>query len=114
MTQRLFSTCTISRSNRTVVVSVSCESTGPHQIIAIVAARMAAIARNFVFTSELLHGFADTKRESKRMDLVVPPELCPGAVHARFRHQTLERDVRSSAQFFQIRSRWNQKAWKAV
>src|SRR5262245_39014990 len=45
------------------------------------------------------------ERKCKRINLVVPPELSPGAIQAGLRHQPFESHIWTATQFFKIRSR---------
>ena len=56
----------------------------------------------------------DVEGESKRVDFVVAPELGPGTVEARLRHQSFERHVGAASQFFEVGSGRNDEARIAV
>src|SRR5262249_43635963 len=111
---------TISRSNRTVVVRVSCadaiEVTQRHRDTK--AQRRAkndlksrASVPSCLCASVLFGNHIE--RKGKRVDLVVSPELRPGPVWTGLRHQTFERHIRTAAKFLEIRSRRNQELWCA-
>src|SRR5260370_14099084 len=85
ITQWLFRMRTISRSNSTVVVSVSWESAAMGQKIAAAAASTATASTTIRGIVALLRLGDDVEREGERVQLVVAAELRPGAVAARLR-----------------------------
>src|SRR5262245_40616148 len=91
---------TISRSKRTVVVSVSCEKEvkEPQRHTTQTPSRT-----NVLFRSCNIEG----KRE--RVNLVVSAELRPGSIQAGLGHQSLKRHIGTAAEFFQIRARRDQE-----
>src|SRR5881397_2797903 len=102
MTQCLFSIRTISRSNSTVVVSVSCEKLARGQKMEAVVIETAAMSNEHRFMCAQLRRRNDLEREGKGVQPVVTPELSPGAVASGFRHQALESHIGTAAQLFQI------------
>src|SRR5580765_5457218 len=111
MTQWLLRTLTISRSNRTVVVTVSCVDTGRVPARAMATATDVATTRARRAIALLLRGRNDAdhaaEREAERVELVATTELGPCAIASRLRHQPLERDVRTAAQRLEIGARRN-------
>src|SRR6185312_17411290 len=97
MTQWLFRIFTISRSKRTVVLTVSCG----------VAVRAATRTAQAASVSALAALGKDIEGEREGMDGVVAAELRPRAIPPGLGHQSFERHVRPAAQFLEIRARRN-------
>src|SRR5277367_3258977 len=95
---------TISRSNSTVVVRVSCGNAGQG-----ITRSNVPSAQTAPPATAWLSRRRDIERICEGADLVVPPELSPGAVFSRLRHQTFKGDFRSATDLFQVGAGWNQK-----
>src|SRR5262245_27364891 len=118
MTQCLLRMRTISRSKRTVVVRVSWDRAEYGMKRQQLSARTNkspsfGVSRHPLPAGEgLLRLFPlfrsrHIECKSKRVDLVVSPELCPGAIASGLGHQTFKGNVRPTAQFLQVCARWD-------
>src|SRR4029077_6210127 len=102
MTQWLLRALTISLSNRTVVLTVSCVDTRRVPAIAMATATDVATTTARRAIALLLRGRNDVERDAERMELVATTELRPCAIASGLRHQPLERDVGTAAQRLEI------------
>src|SRR5438270_13430048 len=87
MTQWLLSTRTISRSNSTVVFTVSCGEAERGQETPITRATTMSKTSSRGNIALLLRADHDVERGAERVESVVPAELGPGAISSGLRHQ---------------------------
>src|SRR5205814_469316 len=103
----LLRTLTISRSNRTVVLTVSCVDTRRVPATAMATATDIAMTSARRAIALLLRGRHDVECDAERVQLVAPTDLRPCAIASGLRHQPLERDVGTAAQLLEIGARRN-------